>query len=224
VPEKQEIELMIVATPQKNVFEDEFSPMVSWFRRGQFGITIKHTARTWGSDIESLLTNQINSLILPEKPWRRYVRRKSTLIGILSGLFSFSAVSFGVYFANANYVQDKLHKSQEILATSHPDAEKLDFIIQYVAGNSQNLLFFQSLCFMALSIFVAIILAAWVSNLAEKQPYSYLVLTREAERAREETIKSLKRTTLLFCVSMVLNIILSVLASYIFVFLTKVWS
>src|SRR6266542_3631248 len=64
VPEKQEIEVTMLADPRQgearvlHLEELRFFPPSLYFG-GQIDIRIAHTARTWGADIEALLTGHI---------------------------------------------------------------------------------------------------------------------------------------------------------------------
>lgn len=220
VPEKQEIEVSIFASSLPNVIEDDFySPGPIWLREGKFKIQIKHTARSWGSDIESLLTNQINSLLLNQSKWRSYFRKHSGVLGILSGLSFFLIVSYGIYVANRNYIASQLERSQGYISTPVLDVEKLNFFINLLASNTQSVLFFNSLCFMVISIFVAILLGTWITGQAANSPISYLTLTRESTKYRGESITRAKQRTLVFLLTLALNFILSIAASSVFVYL-----
>jgi len=218
-PEKQEIELMIIASPMRDTLEGDFSPVIQWGREGEFRITIEHTARSWGFDIESLLTNQINSVLLPLEKWKIYIRKKSGLIGLLSGLVFFFITVVSVYLVNVDFIKKQTISIQNIIGDKMVDSGKLDYLIRYLVTNSQNLIFLKSLCFVVGSVFFAVVLGFWVSSLAENQPSSYLPLTREAVKARDISKAKTKRKLLFFFLSIVLNILVSLVASYIFLLL-----
>ena len=223
VPEKQEIEIMIISSPLRNIVEDYDIPIFRINFSGEFRISIKHTARSWGSDIESLLTNQINSILIPREKWKSYVRKKSGTIGLLAGLLFLISTMISIYFTTINFNQNEINNVSEFIQdTSNNSASKIDYLIEYIALNEQNLLFLKSLFFIVISLFLAIILSVWVESLANNGTRSYLTLTREAEKARKKFIKKGKRKNLLFIISIIVTIVCSVIANYLFKYLSGV--
>jgi hypothetical protein len=219
-PEKQEIELMIVSSPSRNIIEDDDIP-VFFPSYGQFHITIKHTARSWGSDIESLLTNQIESLILKSSKIKEFLRKESSRIGLLTAiLFLFSSL-IGVYFATMTFNKTEVIKVTNFVKNTSNLSSKTDYLLNYIAANGQNLFFLKSLLFVVISIFTAIILGVWIDLLADNKTRSYLVLTREAKKDMERLLKKSKRKYLLFWVSITISIFTSILANYIFKWMTE---
>ena len=70
VPEKQRIQVSFVATGiSSELIDEQFLSLgvPTYLRRtgGFVSFRIEHTARTWGADIEALLTNHIESIINP---------------------------------------------------------------------------------------------------------------------------------------------------------------
>jgi hypothetical protein len=219
VPEKEEIELLIVSTPPRNVIEDDDIP-VFFPSFGQFKITIKHTARSWGSDIESLLTNQINSIIIPSNKVKCFLRKKSTTIGILTAiLFSIGSLT-SIYFATRSFNKNEIGKVKTFIENTRETNAKVDFLLNYIVCNHQNLFFFKSLLFVVVSIFIAILLGVWVESLADNKTKSYLVLTREALKNRDLQVARSKKQFIWFWLSIFSSIIAGVIANYIFRFLT----
>lgn len=218
-PEKQEIELMIVSTPHRNVFEDDDIPVI-FPSYGQFKVTIKHTARTWGADIESLLTNQIESLLIPCSKFKDYIRKKSSTIGILTSLLFFISSLTGVYLLTTRFNSNELEKVTKFIDNSKSINSKTDFLINYVASNSPNLFFLKSLLFVVISIFVAIVLGIWVDSMADNRVRSFLVLTREAKKQRDILVEKTKRKYIYFWISVGVSISTGIIANYIFKFLT----
>jgi len=220
VPEKQEIELMIISAPIRNVLEDD--DVIRIFPTfGEFRISISHTARSWGSDIESLLTNQINSLMTPCEKWKEFIRKKSGWIGILVGLlFVFSTLT-SIYLTAKDFSINEINNVNESLIIYGGNiAGKIDFISKYIASNSQNFFLLKSLLFIVSSIFGAILLGIWVENLADNRIRSFIVLTSEANKKMKEYVRKHDRNTILFFVSLVLSIVCGVISNYLFIYLT----
>ncbi len=219
IPEKQTIELMIVSSPFSNVVEDEISPIYHWHESGQFTITVKHTARSWGSDIESLLTNQINSLIQTESWWRKFLRKRRHTVGNLSGVFFMFFATLGISIANKEFLAAQILASNEFLSAQNSNDQKIDYLINFVSSNTHNLFFFNSIVYFTVSLLVAITVAVLVSTLANLPIRSHLLLTKKSEEKYATVKKKSQRKILLFIITMIFNFLLSLASSFLFVYL-----
>lgn len=219
VPEKQEIELMIVSTPQRNVIEDDDIPVI-FPSYGQFRIIIKHTARTWGADIESLITNQINSILTPCSKLKEFIRRRSERIGLFTGLLFLISSLIGIFFYTRSFNRSEVNNVTEFVKNTKVLDGKIDYLLNYIAQNNQNLFFLKSLLFIVISIFVAIILGVWVESQADNKTKSFLVLTREAKKNRDIQVKKSERKVYWFWVSIASSILTGIIANYVFKWLT----
>jgi hypothetical protein len=215
VPEKQEIELMIIASPYREIIEDEDIP-IFFPGMGEFRITIRHTARSWGSDIESLLTNQIKSLIHPCNKYKEYIKKKSTTIGVLVGILFLISALITIFFFTSDFNKTELVRVQLFLKQSTDVIQKTNYLINYIASNTQNIFTIKSELYAVVSIFLAILLGTWVGNLADIKVRSYLVLTRESLKKRDELEEKRKHKWLWFIASIVISIISGFIANILF--------
>lgn len=197
IPEKQEIEIMTIASPLRSIIEDDDIP-VFYSGFGQFEITIKHTARSWGADIESLISNQINSILIPATGWKKFIRQRSTIIGFLTGVAFLLCSTLGIYYSTSRFNATEIARVSKFLIKADSVEKKADFTLKYIAENAQNFFFLKTQLFTTFSLFLAIILGAWVSNLADNEERSHLILTREAKRSRDFYVEKSKRKTLWF--------------------------
>lgn len=220
VPEKQEIELTILASPMRTVIEDEDLPFI-FPSNGEFRILIQHTARSWAYDIESLFTNQIKSILLKEQPFFKFIRKKSSDIGIITGLLFFLGSLLGIYLNTKSFINNELNRVQTFISTNNQNSgKKIDFILNYIANNEQNFFFIKSLIFIVLSIIIAIILGSWVENLANNRIFSFVILTRESVKAKENYNNKRKRKTMWFFISLIISIASGIISNYIFNWIT----
>src|SRR5579872_726968 len=128
VPEKQEVEIFIVSTRYRRRFYAEegigFNGSDS-----EMQIIIQHTARSWGSDIESLLTSQIRSLLIPRERWRTVLQKYSVEIGFLTGCFVIFSSFLGIYSAKSAFISKQLELvTRNIKETGINVVEKIDFL------------------------------------------------------------------------------------------------
>lgn len=218
-PEKQEIELMIIATPQRNEIEG-FMPV--FFRdSGLFQLTIKHTARSWGSDIESLLTNHINSIITKESKYLEFIKNYSEKIGLLTGLFFFFSSLIGILILTNSFIKNEINTINDYINKNLTVNWKVDYLLNYIAQNNQNLLFIKCLIFIIISIIFAITLGIWVESLADNKTSSFLLLTDESSKNKEIKMKQSERKMKMFWVSLFVSIVINLFSNYLFEILTK---
>jgi hypothetical protein len=220
VPEKQEIELMIIATPQKNIIEIEDLPVLRTVS-GQFRMVIKHTARRWGADIESLITNQINSILKPTSTFKAFLRKYNILIGFIAGLAFLLSSGISVYISTEAIHQKEIQTAAALTKGPRNDSEKINFLINYVVRNSQDALSSKTQIYLIASFLIAITLGVWVGGLADDKRKSHLVLTRESLKNLGIYNEHSKHKTAWFFISIVISIITGIISSYLFTWLTK---
>lgn len=215
VPEKQEIEILIISTPQRNVVEDDDLPMF-FPSSGQIKMNIKHTARSWGSDIESLITNQINSILIKPNKYKEFIRKNSSNIGLITGILFFLSSILTIIFTTRLFIQSEINTTKKIIKNASNLDVKVDAILNYLAYNNQNSFSQISQLYLVICFIIAIFLGIWVSNLANNRTKSYLVLTREAKKNMEISMKKSKNKFILFFVSIGVSVITKIIAAFIF--------
>lgn len=216
VPEKQEIELLFISTPTNNIIEDD-DIQVIFQTIGEIRIEIQHTARTWGSDIEALLTNQINSILINKSKITRFFKKHSVRIGLITGTLFLISSLIGIYFAGKKFNSSQLEKIKTFTSQSQIDiSKKIDYLLNYIATDDKS--YFINVCtlFFFTSLLLAILLGIWVESLANNKQYSFVILTREAVKNSIEIKKRTERKALWFCLSLLISVLTGILSNYIF--------
>ena len=100
-PEKQDIDVSIVCSGRH--FIPIFDNPVMIAHRlnspstGYISLRIRHTARTWGADIEALLGNHIRTLLKVRSKWNVFLTTHHEKIGAIAGpLILFAALGGGI--------------------------------------------------------------------------------------------------------------------------------
>ena len=215
VPEKQEIDLLIASTGDRKIIHNiDFPIFISDL--GEFRITIRHTARTWGDDIESLLTNQINSIISKESKFKTFIRDHSSKISIvIAVLFVLSSIIGGLV-VTSNFCSTEINKVNNFSLKNPSIDEKLNFLTQYIASGTMTKYSFKVTIFFIASIIIGIVLGIWVEDLADTKTPSFLILTRESLKRSEKIKDRLKRKWTWFFISIFISIAAGIAANYIF--------
>lgn len=221
VPEKQEIELAFISNPIPNVVEEDDIPII-FPQSGQIRLAIQHTARTWGSDIEALLTNQINSILIKPKRIVNFFKKHSTKLGtIVAALFLIGSL-LGIYIANKKFNYNQVEKVSGL--TSDPNvslSQKTDYLLNFLAKNDQSYISIYNQVFFLFSLVIAIILGFWVESLADYKQNSFVILTREAKQNADRVRRKQEKRPLIFLFSLLISIVTGVLSNYLFAWITK---
>ncbi|MCL3782523.1 hypothetical protein EMN47_19235 [Prolixibacteraceae bacterium JC049] len=220
VPEKQTIELLITIS---NYEKKANEPSLDYIGDiGEFVLTISHTARSWAYDIEHLFSNQINSLINPVNKLKNFIRINSARISvgvlivylIISLAGAISAIKF-FNLKQVDYVNEFMNRENIDIS------QKINFLSTYIANGQSAQYYFKVAIFILISIIISITFLVWVSNLAESKEPSFLVVTRQSKKYRDRICKKLERKWLWFSFSIVISIITSLIANFIFTYLIK---
>jgi len=198
--EKQVIEMSINAG-NPNLVQASFSDGLvimqrrSWIPDSSIFFRISHTERTWGVDIESLLTGHIRTWIKKPDPVRSYISRKADNIGVIFGILFFLGALVGVFIAGSRLVShyvdvvktfsasvgSKITEPQKIL-------RKIDFLTDVVVTGVWPRFVFNSVTFLCIALLAAILFGAFVSEKAENRPLSFVILSEETRNYRERML------------------------------------
>jgi hypothetical protein len=110
VPEKQQIELSIVAHDLDDEVEIDREIvrriMITRSGAGVMQLRISHTDRTWGADLDGLLTGHLKQLLVRLSGLKEFVAKRAVYVGFGVGFCLFIILMAGLYYAS-----DQLHAS-----------------------------------------------------------------------------------------------------------------
>jgi hypothetical protein len=182
---------------------------------------IDHTERTWGDDIETIISNEVHDIIRDEtlKDTLFNYSRLILSLGIL--FFSFSYPIYSKY-TSQNSTIDKLMQDYIVkLQKSDLDSiavvnEKVDYLATMinVLGSRDGELF-ELLLFMFGPIISIVIL-----RITRKNTSSFLVFSKQSEEQRKLKLKKEKRSFVILIASFALSILTGIVANYGFAWLT----
>ena len=123
-PERQVIDVTFSRSDRRiGVLDDDTLFQVMRTRMaGNVSFRIKHTARSWGADLEALLSSHVKGLIRKETGVRSWLRSKSGWIG---ALFAFVACVGGLFtlISVARYLNaDRFSDAERVLSNIHDNA------------------------------------------------------------------------------------------------------
>ncbi|MBU1101154.1 MAG: hypothetical protein KKA84_12195 [Bacteroidetes bacterium] len=224
IPEKQKILISFVSSGRFLPEFDRDSVILLHkpeYERGFINFRIEHTARTWGADIESLLTNHINSILQKDSKIKSFIRRYSGKIsfGVATSFF-LSSLIYGFVSANS-FASDRIEEvTNRINMFKNGSLEalnnKVDYLTNFVAGGAWSRYYFALVVFVILSMVISIFLAAWVEGSADTQEPSFVLLTKESKKHKDRVLKKLNKKWLSFFAAIITAIITGIISNYLF--------
>lgn len=187
---------------------------------GTIRLEIRHTERTWGNDIESLLDGHIQRIIQAPKGIKNWISEHSDSIGLALGLIIFFGAIAGSAVTTANFIDSHLLTYTDKFVNLSGDLKSLNTRVEYLVNISLSgvwprfLLMLVS--FVSASIVVAIFLGMWVSNKANNKPPSFILLSEESKIMKGKHENKIKRDWRMFCVSVITSIFVGILSNILF--------
>ena len=216
-PEKQEIEVTVIASGGKQKeFLDRPQRYLSHDKvlhyGGQINYTVSYTALSWGHDIENLLARHIEPHIEKASKFRKWLGRNDNRISLMVGSIFFISFLIGSYFRNNNFKS----KFLETLKTPPSSlGDKLTSMTENIWSGGIIEHYYYSAIFTFIVLILSFFLASFISTKSHLANYSYLLLTKESFKNKENKDKIVKRDWRQYIISLGLGIIGSLIASYI---------
>lgn len=226
VPEKQTITVSYLAGPA-SVALDEPSVIIvpsefHMIRPGFISFRIEHTARTWGADLEALLSNYFKALIKPESKAKQWVQKHHGRIALCVSVGFFLLVAAGLLMTTHRFAAARLLELNQTIARQVPGGAStaaFRVLADMIARGAWAQYSFSAIVFLVVAVFVALFLGMWSDDAANTLPPSFILLNRESRKEKEEVLKRQKGRWLSFCGSILLSLFLGVLSNLIFGYL-----
>ena len=225
-PEKQEIELSFVTKGSGGIaiFDSEDSPIIPLSRfigGGYISFRVSHTARTWGADIESLISGHIKHILLPESRLRGFIRRHSGKISMSLAITFFVCSIVACFYSAGKISQDQIELMKPLFNDPEKISQKLNMLLELMAAGFWGKFFFSVFVFTIFSLFAAIFLGVWAETSADTKQPSYILLTKKSKQHKDKADKKYANKWISFLASIVVSIATGVVANILF---TTYWS
>jgi len=224
-PEKQGIDVRIwtaeAAYRRARRRQDEVVIVGSSESRSFFNLTIRHTARSWGMDIEALLTSHIQSLVIPNSIIKSFIKEHSGWIGAISGLSFFLGSVVGVFWATENFVQSRLERIDLSLGAEEDLSSKIAIVAEYLVSGESARHYLLVGIFLLGALIASIVVGGVIGAQVNSDEPSFLLLTQGAKRNQQKQLKRMSNHWRNLALSIVISLMTNVMASYIFVYLTR---
>jgi len=228
-PEKQVIELNFRTQEPNRIRVEEG---LLWETALPVGSSIRmrisHTNRTWGTDIEALLTGQLETLLKHETGLRAFVADHPGWIGLITGICVFvSALGMSFRVTDA-FIERYLVEAKKFATvdavTFEAVAKKVDFLTSIVASGMWTRYAFYVTGFFVLAVITSAIVGGIVGSSAGTRRPSFVLLTQRAEEVEESALASYRNSWSVFLVSIAGAVLVGVAGNAAFYFLIRYWT
>jgi hypothetical protein len=220
IPEKQEIDISFIANESHpSSIENDNLPFFYLSRGGYIPIRIRHTARTWGADIESLLTSHIENLLKPKNKLKEFSRKNKSKISLGTAITFFLSTVIGCYFATISFtagLKGKIASDLELIAS---DSQKIDYLIDFSSNGDWSQHYFYVFLFLIFGIVISIVLGTWIDEAADAYEPSYIDFTKEDSKRKIKLEKKKNRKWSGFIISLIVSVVAGIVANYLFYYL-----
>jgi len=223
VPEKQQIDLSFRADANGDViFEDGLymSRGRRWFGPTGVFLRISHTERTWGLDIESLLTGHVKTLLVSPDSKKNFISKHSTKIGFAVAALFFISALVGSYVATnrfiTSYTATVKDIGKDLPSSTSVISAKIDFLVNVITQGAWPRFILSVVGFVVIALVLSIFLGIWAGESAEQEPESFVLLSKAAEDKRRKVLQKQKRDWIMFILSIITSIATGVLGNILF--------
>jgi hypothetical protein len=196
--EKQEIALSFLTNFNGQIAGmDEFVP--GRFRDSGINFRISHTGRTWGADIEAILTKHLKTIVQKESKFISFFRYNPDRIEYLV-----STLLIGITFIFS------FIKTKELKNIENPSAEPIFWIHHY--GN-----------YVFLFLGIYFLYKITILLLEEFEFYgapSFVLLTPASEKERIKKLNSYRKKTIKYIGTFIISLIIGIATNYIYNYIT----
>jgi hypothetical protein len=215
VPEKQNIQVsMLTSGLYDREFFDDTSINNRIYRYAEGGVInfrIEHTARTWGADIEALLSHYFMGILKEEPIIKKFIRKHKSAISILTSIIVFFTLASGYEIKNNQINSTNLQNFTSFANNLNGSeltniSKKIDFFATYIVSGQYDS--YQSLGTIIIlsALIISIFFGFWIDSGADSIEPSFLLLTNESIKNREKTLIKLQRKWLSFIFSIIVSI------------------
>lgn len=227
-PEKQQIDIDIRASMRHlSVMEmgDGFMFHAKNDRSsGMILFKINHTARTWGVDIENLLSRHIDNFLKSEEPSvKDIIRNRSKLLSVSAFvIFLLTMLPIGGLLLSLwrGSVSDKISSIESKSNDAWSSVpEKIDTLVSLILAGDISLISVLTAFFTVVSLILALFVSTYIGDRASSVHPSFVVLSRQAEADMAKKMKKYNRSWVNAAITFCLNVCAGVSGNIAFYFL-----
>jgi hypothetical protein len=190
---------------------------------GYVDIIISYTARSWGADLEALLSSHVLTYLQTKpKGVPKFLNEFSTFVGFLSGMGIASTLIFlgarPLWWAVSRYsgVIPSVTPTSDILRAVN---DKLDTLLPFITGLKGASLSVATVFYAVCLTIAAISGGIYVGEAASTKLPSFLLLSKNDERVRDEKMASYRSSWHRAFANSIIAILIGITSNILFVIL-----
>ena len=220
VPEKQVSELSFASAHVMSFIRRDAVVVIGHslpVHQASANIRIQHTARTWGVDLEALVTGHINSMMRTESKTLKWIHENNGLVSLIAGISFSTASVFVAYTVNSDIIAKQVAEIETTLTSQGNDltgmSRRLDLIIRNLSTSGWRAMSDVLPTQIVISAVASTVFAAIIGGLADNAPQSYILLSKKAEEKMKSDERKLRRLWWELAVSFILGIVGGVISN-----------
>lgn len=191
--------------------------------RSSLNYQIDHTERTWGDDIETIISNQVDEVIRGNQFKDALFDISRLTLTLIILLFSFIYPVYSIYSSTYHKSQIMTEAMTNYLSLSHNLVNSIDGVnkkLDAVANMIQIVGKRDEISgLLMLMLFAGPPISIILLRLTRKKTYSFLVFSKESERNRASKLEQEKRSTWILVGSFCLSVLAGIVGNYGFAWL-----
>lgn len=229
--EKQQIELSIFggSSPRGVVIDSELPSgvVVGRKRSAIMNLRISHTDRTWGADIDALISSRLEHYLTSPSAAKSFFCNYSTWFGWITGLMILGMSLYVTFYVtsliNEQYMSE-INKLNVGPATIEALSSRISLLSKYVADGVSNPTTLLTIIFLLVAFLGSIIAGVVVTLYGEIPENSFLILTKkDQENYLKEKAKA-DKDFIHFLLTSPGALVLGVAGNYAFYLVSKYFS
>lgn len=226
-PEKQQITFSAKTGHRKNLrLSTSFIYILfdaifySTLNESELNYQIDHTERTWGDDIEVIIANQVNSVVRNDCIKNRIFNFLRVSVSLLIAVYSVFYINYTEILNDITFSSKATSEYSKLQNINIEDFAVINKKIDYIAGviiSIKAIPEVKRVIFMVIGLFAAL----FIFIVTRRDTYSFLVLSKEAEKYREEKLQLENRSILILVASFLISVISGIIGNYGFAWLTR---
>ena len=188
---------------------------------GLISFRIEHTARTWGADMEALLTNHIRNLLKPVANWKKLLWKNSGWISLFFGATFLLTALVGCYLTAQRFAANQISLvSQAINSTNASSVEgitaRVEALSRLVASGVWEQFTIAMIVFLTGSAILAVVFGVLIEATLTRVEPSFILFTKEAQKDKAAFLERQRHSWYKFVLTIAIDILVSVASNYIF--------
>ena len=228
-PEKQQIDLTFSSDEVPQPYRFRYSSAFHRIRfvEGNIALSIQHSARSWGADIENMLTSYVESLARTESKLVSFLQRQEKYFSIgTTALFLASAIGT-IFFScvrTAGHLRSRLAESlKEVPSDNDVLWIKKHVEIMTDLQISEKLISkdIQMLLYGLFSIVIAMVAGIIISSLIPPPMGGFVLYSRKSEEEYEATLNEERQSLRNIVIAFIGAVCVGIISNYLYAFLTR---